>query len=198
MNILYTRVSSIEQNSDRQKINEKDFNLVIEDKCSGSILFTEREGGKKILKLLHKNEITSISVWQLDRLGRNLIDILNTIQLFSSKGICINFIQQGLKTLDVNGKENAITNMIISILGVIGQMERNQIRERQLEGIAIAKAKGVYKGRVKGSNEDNLAFLTKHQKSIELLKKGYKAVEIAKICNVSLNTLTKIKKLANV
>ena len=196
MNILYTRVSTIEQKSDRQKINEKDFNLVIEDKYSGSIPFLEREGGKKILHLLNKKEITSISVWQIDRLGRSLLNVLNTIQLFSSKGICINFIQQGLRTLDENGKENVITNLIINILGVVGQMEKNLIRERQLEGIQLAKAKGVYKGRVKGSNEDNLAFLTKHQKSIELLKKGYKAVEISKINNVSLNTLTKIKKLA--
>lgn len=198
MNILYTRVSSLEQKSDRQKINEKEYNLVIEDTCSGAIPFLEREGGKKILKLLNKNEITSISVWQLDRLGRNLIDILNTIQMFSNKGISINFIQQGLKTLDENGKENAITNMIISILGVVGQMERNQIRERQLEGIAIAKAKGVYTGRKKGAIEDNLAFLTKHQKSVELLKKGYKSKEIAKINNLSVNTLTKIKRLAGI
>lgn len=72
------------------------------------------------------------------------------------------------------------------------------IRERQLEGIQLAKAKGVYKGRLIGSKEDNLAFLTKHQKSVQLYKKGYKAVEISKINGVSLNTLTKVKKLANI
>ena len=51
--------------------------------------------------------------------------------------------------------------MIISILGIVGEMERNQIRERQLEGIKIAKLKGVYKGRIEGSKEDVLAFLSK-------------------------------------
>ena len=52
MNILYVRVSSVEQKLDRQKLNEKDFNLLIEDKCSGSISFFEREGGKKIFKII--------------------------------------------------------------------------------------------------------------------------------------------------
>lgn len=196
MNILYTRVSTFEQNSERQKINKNDFDYVIEDKCSGAIPFVQRVGGSKIIHLLNKNEVTCLSVHQIDRLGRNLLDILNTIQIFSSKGVCIHFMQQGLRTLDENGKENPITSMIISILGIVGQMERSQILERQYEGIQIAKAKGLYKGRKKGSSEDNLAFLTKHQKSIELLKKGYKAKEVAKINDISVNTLTKIKKLA--
>jgi DNA invertase Pin-like site-specific DNA recombinase len=198
MDILYTRVSSIQQKSERQKVNEKDYDLIIEDKCSGTIPFFERDGGKKILTLINKNEITSISIHQIDRLGRDLKDILSTIEICCSKYICIHFLQQGLRTLDENGKVNPITNMIIGILGVVSEMERSQIKERQYEGIQIAKAKGLYTGRKKGSIEDNLKFLTKHQKSIELLKKGYKAKEVAKINEVSVNTLTKIKKLAGI
>ena len=196
MNILYTRVSSIMQNSERQKINEKDFDFVVEDKCSGAIPFAERDGGKKILTLLNKNEITSISVHQIDRLGRDLLDILNTVHLFSSKNICIHFMQQGLRTLDENGKENVVTSLIINMLGVISQMEKSMLKERQYEGIQIAKAKGLYKGRKKKSFVDNLKFLSKYQKCIDLLKKGYKSKEIAKINNVSVNTMTKIKKLS--
>lgn len=196
MNILYTRVSSIMQNSERQKINEKDFDFVVEDKCSGAIPFAERDGGKKILTLLNKNEITSISVHQIDRLGRDLLDILNTVHLFSSKNICIHFMQQGLRTLDENGKENVVTSLIINMLGVISQMEKSMLKERQYEGIQIAKAKGLYKGRKKNSFVDNLKFLSKYQKCIDLLKKGYKSKEIAKINNVSVNTMTKIKKLS--
>lgn len=196
MNILYIRVSSIDQNTERQKINGKDYDYVVEDKCSGSIPFAERDGGKKILNLLSKNEITSISVHQIDRLGRNLLDILSTIQSFTNKGVCIYFLQQGLRTIDENGIVNPITNMIISILGVVSEMEKSMLKERQFDGIQIAKAKGLYTGRKKGSSEDNLKFLSKHQKSIDLLKKGYKAKEVAKINDVSVNTLTKIKKLA--
>ncbi|MFM7639865.1 MAG: hypothetical protein ACKO67_09090 [Bacteroidota bacterium] len=77
-------------------------------------------------------------------------------------------------------------------------MERNQIRERQLQGIAIAKAKGSYKGRKTGKKEDILAFLSKpkNKKAVELLKKGFKGTEVAKIVGVHLNTISKIKRVS--
>lgn len=197
MNILYTRVSSIEQNSERQLLNAKGFDVVIEDKCSGATPFFEREGGKKIIKLIATKKASKISVHQIDRLGRNLLDILNTISFFNEKGICIDFVQQGIKTLNDDGTENPISKMIISILGVVAEMERNLIRERQAEGIAIAKASGVYKGRKKGATESNLDFLNKPKvkKAIEYLNKGNKGVEVQKLVNIHPNTITKIKKI---
>lgn len=197
MNILYCRVSTLEQKTDRQRVNEKDFGLVIEDKCSGAIPFFEREGGKEIKRLIDKGVIIKLSVWTIDRLGRDLRDIINTIYFFNQKKIAISFISQGLTTLDEKGKENPIAKMMISILGVVGEMERTQIKERQLEGIKIAKLNGVYRGRIQGSKEDVLAFLSKekNKKALDLLKKGYKAVEVAKITGIHINTITKIKKL---
>jgi DNA invertase Pin-like site-specific DNA recombinase len=198
MKLLYVRVSHYSQNTDRQKINIGDFDLVVEDKCSGSISFSEREGGVKILKLLKANSITSLSVISIDRLGRNLKDLLNIIDVFNQKNIPINFINQGLRTLDCDGKENNISKMIISILGVVAEMERNQIRERQAEGIAIAKAKGLFNGRKVGSKEDNLTFLSKpkNKKALEYLKKGnYTYTEISKIVGININTVTKINKI---
>lgn len=197
MNLLYCRISSVDQKTDRQKVNANDYNLVIEDKCSGAIPFFEREGGKEIKKLIEKEVLTSLSVWTIDRLGRDLRDILNSIHYFNEKKIPIHFVSQGLRTLDQNGKENPVTKMMISILGTVGEMERNQIRERQLEGIQLAKMKGVYKGRVEGSKEDVLKFLgkKKNKEALAYLKKGYKAVEIAKITGLHLNTITKIKKV---
>ena len=94
MKVLYTRVSSIEQKTDRQRVNENDFDLVIEDKCSGSIPFFEREGGKEVLKLIDKGILTSLGVLQIDRLGRDLRDIINTIYFFNEKKIPIIFISQ--------------------------------------------------------------------------------------------------------
>lgn len=196
MKVLYVRCSSIEQKTDRQRVSEKDFDMVIEDKCSGAVPFFEREGGKTILKYVNEGVLTSLSVWQIDRLGRDLRDIINTIHFFNEKHICITFVSQGLSTLGQDGKENPISKMVISIMGVIGEMERTQIKERQMEGIKIAKLKGSYKGRVKGSKEDILTFLSKekNKKALEYLKKGYKAVEIAKIVGININTITKIKK----
>jgi DNA invertase Pin-like site-specific DNA recombinase len=197
MNILYTRISTIEQNNVRQVQNAKDFNLVIEDKCSGALPFFERQGGKQIEKLVFKNQVTQISVHSIDRLGRNLLDILNTIAFFNKKEICIHFIQQGIKTLNEDGTENPISKMIISILGVVAEMERNLIKERQAEGVAIAKANGVYKGRSKGTTLSNLDFLNKPKvkKAIGYLNTGMKGVEVQKLVGLHPNTITKIKKI---
>ena len=197
MKILYTRISSLDQSSDRQKVNSNDYDMIIEDACSGSIPFSERNGGKKVMTFIDKEIKFELHVHQIDRMTRDLRDIINTIHLFNSYKIPIYFIQQGLTTIGQDGKENPISKMMISILATVGEMERNQIRERQLEGISIAKARGVYKGRNKGTKENPIKFLTKakNKKATELLDKGYKNVEVAKITGLHLNTITKIKKL---
>lgn len=197
MNALYCRVSTLDQKTDRQRVDEKNYKVVVEDKCSGAIPFFERDGGKQIKKLIEKGALSKLTVWTIDRLGRDLRDIINTIHFFNEKKIAIQFLSQGLSTLDDNGKENPISKMIISILGIVGEMERNQIKERQLEGIKIAKIKGVYKGRSKGSNEDVAEFLNKkkNKEALKLLKQGIKAVHVAKATDLHINTITKIKKL---
>ena len=199
MKVLYVRSSTLEQKTDRQKVNHQDYDLIVEDKCSGTIPFFQRDGGARILKLIDSGIQIELFVWEIDRLGRCLLDILNNIQYFTEKNICIHFISQGLRTIQPDGKENSISKMVISILGVIAEMEKKISRERQLEGIQIAKLKGVYKGRLKGSKEDVLKFLSKpkNQKVIEYIKKGYKNSEISKIIGINVNTITKIKKSLN-
>jgi len=197
MNVLYCRVSTLDQKTDRQRVNESDYKLVVEDKCSGAIPFFERPGGIEIKKLVDNQILTSLSVWQIDRLGRNLRDIINTIHYFAERNITIYFVSQGLRTLDEQGKENPISKLIISILGIVGEMERSQIKERQLEGIRIAKLKGTYTGRKTGSKESLLTFLSKekNKKAYDYLRKGYKVGEVAKITDLHINTVSKIKKL---
>lgn len=198
MKVLYVRVSSVGQKLDRQTVIEKEFNYVVEDKCSGAISFFDRQGGKEIQKLISKKAITSLSVVSIDRLGRNLIDILNTIKYFNEKLIPITFLSQGLTTLDSEGKENTVCKLMIGILATVADLERIQIRERQMEGIQIAKAKGnVFLGRKAGSIEDSLKFLSKpkNKQALDYMKKGYALNEISKIVGVHANTLTKIKKI---
>jgi DNA invertase Pin-like site-specific DNA recombinase len=195
MKVLYVRVSSLEKRTDRQRVNEKEFDLIIEDKCSGSIPLFDREGGKKILNLLDKGITLSLHVYSIDRLGRDLQNLITSIHFFKERGVCIHFISQGLRTMDDDGKENPISKMIISILGVVSEMERNQIRERQKEGIELGKLRGVYKGRKRGSSEDKLKFLEKHKKVVDLIRKGYKGSEISSITGKHPNTITKIKRV---
>src|SRR5580693_8720982 len=115
MKVLYVRCSTADQKTDRQRVNENEFNLVVEDKCSGAVPFFEREGGKEIKKLTEAGIIKSLAIYSIDRAGRDLRDIINTIHYFTSKGICITFISQGLSTLNPEGKENSISKLIISI-----------------------------------------------------------------------------------
>jgi len=198
MDCLYCRVSSLEQKTDRQKVNESDYKIVVEDKCSGAIPFFEREGGKKVLKYIENGIISGFSVWTIDRLGRDLRDILNTIHFFTERNIPIKFLNQGLITIDENGKQNPIAKLMISVLATVGEMERSQIKERQMEGIKLAKLKGAYKGRKEGSIEDTLEFLNKpkNKKALEYIKRGYKMNEAAKLAGVHINTMTKIRRLA--
>ena len=113
------------------------------------------------------------------------------------KKINITFVSQGLTTLDNSGKENAISKLIISILGIVGEMERVQSKERQIEGLRIAKLKGTYTGRRTGSKESLVTFLSKdkNKKAYDYLRKGYKVGEVAKITDLHINTVSKIKKL---
>jgi DNA invertase Pin-like site-specific DNA recombinase len=197
MRVHYQRVSSVLQNTDRQKIDESQFDLLLEDKCSGTIPFFDRPSGRKIKELCDEGVLTQVSVLQIDRLGRNMLDILNTIHYFSKKGVSIHFLSQGLRTLEDDGTENPISKMMISILGVVSEMEKNMISERRNEGIKLAKLKGVYKGRKSDTKEDPLKFLNKpkNQKVVDYLKKGYRGSEISKIVGVNPNTISKVKKV---
>jgi DNA invertase Pin-like site-specific DNA recombinase len=115
MKVLYCRVSTLDQKTDRQKIKEKEFKLVIEDKCSGAVPFFARPGGMEIKNLIEQQVKFSLSVLTIDRLGRDLGDIINTIHFFTQNKTAIHFISQGLSRLDTKGKENPIAKMMISI-----------------------------------------------------------------------------------
>jgi len=197
LSVLYVRTSSIDQRTDRQRVNEEDFDWIIEDKISGSVEFFKRPGGEQLKKLIDDGMVSSISIWSIDRSGRNLLDILQTLKYCTEKKIQVNFLSQGLRTLDEDGRENPIAKMVISILGVIAEMQREQIREAQAQGIALAKARNAYHGRKQNTKETIADFLKKPKniKAIELLKKGYKGSEVAKILGISKTTVSKVKKL---
>lgn len=83
MKVLYVRVSTLDQKTDRQKSDQNEFDLVIEDECSGSKPFFQREAGKKILTLIEKEMVDSISFHSIERCGRDLLDILSLIRFMN-------------------------------------------------------------------------------------------------------------------
>ena len=147
MKVLYIRTSTVEQNSDRQKQNNDKNCKIIEDKCSGAIPFFEREGGKKILKLTEKGIIDELIVHEIDRLGRNLIDILRTIAYFNSQKVNIEFKKQGLRTLNEDGTENDISKMVISILGVLIFVGLTAYDTQKIKNMYVASDSGELMGK---------------------------------------------------
>jgi DNA invertase Pin-like site-specific DNA recombinase len=183
---------------DRQRVQEANYDKVIEDKISGAVALFERPGGKELFKLISLDLVGSISFWQIDRCGRDLKGIVDFLHFTVERQIPVHFIEQGLSTLNHDGTENPISKMCIAMMSVIAEMNRNMIKSAQKEGIELAKLKGnVFLGRKNGTSEDPLKFLSKskNRHAMELLKKNYKSVEISKITGLHINTITKVKKL---
>jgi len=192
MRARYIRVSTGAQNIARQEEKQSKDEEVYIDIVSGSVPFRNRKQGKELLRAIENNKIKYISVSSIDRLGRNLYDILTTLEFFKENGVITKVDNLGLESL-INGKENQAFKLIISVMANIAELERDTILERQREGIAIAKANGSYKGRVKGSKESLESFLSKHKEVIKNIKKGNSVRDTAKICSVSIGTVQKVK-----
>lgn len=124
-------------------------------------------------------------------MGRNLFDILSTLEVFNEKNITLKVDNLGIESL-VNGKPNSAFKLIISVMANIAEMKQTML-ERQREGIKIAIAKGIYKGRVKGSKETDQHVLDKYKNVVKYLKQGQSLRNTAKLCNVSLGTVQKVK-----
>ena len=137
--IGYIRVSSVDQNTARQ-LEGIQLDEIFTDKCSGKD--TKRPELEACLKYLRKGD--SLHVHSIDRLARNLQDLLNILDSLTSKGISVVFHKEGLT---FTGKEDPFQKLQLQIIGAVAQFERSLIRERQREGIAIAKKQGKYKGR---------------------------------------------------
>ncbi|MCT4235858.1 MULTISPECIES: recombinase family protein [Elizabethkingia] len=194
MKARYIRVSTGNQNTERQlEMNHPNEKLYI-DIVSGAIPFKEREQGNRLIQDIETDSIKYISVHSIDRLGRNLFDILATLELLNEKKVTLKVDNLGIESL-VNNKPNSAFKLIISVMANIAEMERETMLERQKEGIKIAIAKGVYKGRVKGSKESNEQVLAKYKDVVKYLKRGQSLRDIAKLCNVSLGTVQKVKKI---
>jgi DNA invertase Pin-like site-specific DNA recombinase len=200
MKINYIRVSTENQNSDIQKNQiEIGYSKYEEKPCSGSIPFAERQTASKIIELVNEGKVSEIVVNSLDRLGRNTLDILQTIQFFTDNEVNLICKREGLRTLNEDGSVNMVASLMVGILSTLAEFERNRLKERQREGIDNAKSKGVYEGRVAPgkTSESTAQFLNKplSKKIIKTLKAKNSLRDTAKLCQCSLGTVQKVKGL---
>jgi DNA invertase Pin-like site-specific DNA recombinase len=192
--VKYIRVSTEEQNTGRQEVNAKEFSKIYIDKTSGAIQFIERKEAKKLLADIETGIVTEIHIASIDRLGRNIIDILTMVEFFNQKSIKLFVENIGMFSL-IDNKPNPSFKMIVSVLGNVAEMERNNMLERQRQGIELAKAKGTYTGRLYGTKMTNEEILAKYKSVVRELKNGESLRRASKIGGCSLGTAQKIQRL---
>ena len=197
MKILYTRVSTVEQKEDRQVQDTVGFDYVFVDKCSGLIPLWERPKGSELKKLIDQGKLKQITVHSIERLGRSTLNVLQVWKELTELGIVVECRNPNLRNIDENGKPDMFSELMISILSTMASFEKQMIKERQMEGVRIAKAKGVYTGRAIATKESSDKFLSKpkSKKIAEYLSSGYPMSEIVSIMKCSFSTVNKVKKL---
>ena len=137
--VAYIRVSTTEQNTDRQLADTGiEFDKIFDDKASGKN--TERQGLKDMLDYVREGD--TVHVHSIDRLGRSLIDLKTLVTQLNNNGVSVKFHKEKLD-FEV-GKTDDLQTLMFSMLGAFAEFERSMIKERQREGIEKAKARGVY------------------------------------------------------
>lgn len=182
--IGYARVSSKDQNLDRQLAalkKEKVFR-VFTDTVSGSS--TQRPGLDGALNYVRAGD--QLIVVSMDRLARSLIDLHRLVDELAERGVSVKFLKEG-QTYSLDS--SPVAKLMLGLLGSVAEFERSIIRERQAEGIAKAKARGVYKGRAKVLNEEQVV------QAREWVSEGVPKAEVARRFGIGRTTL--YKYLAN-
>jgi len=204
--IIYSRVSSLTQDYERQLINlktvaqEKGWHVrrTFQEKISGTIKSGSRTEFKSLMDYIDKTPVQVVMVSEISRLGRRVVDVLNFVELLHEKGIALYIQQFNMLTIE-NGKENPVAKMLLQMLSIGSEMENSQRKIRQYEGIQLAKMKGNYNGRIKGAKTSPSVVMNKYRNVADLLDKSDLSVRrIAGITGHSINTVRKIKELKEI
>jgi len=147
--IGYVRVSTLDQNAERQ-LEDVAVDRTFLDKKSGKDV--DREQLDAMTEFVRHGD--TVVVHSMDRLARNLDDLRCIVQTLTDKGVRIEFVKEGLS---FTGEDSPMAKLMLSVMGAFAEFERSLIRERQREGIALAKQRGAYRGRKRALSDDDIA-----------------------------------------
>jgi DNA invertase Pin-like site-specific DNA recombinase len=176
--VAYVRVSSVDQNTERQLegIQSLSPDRIFTDKCSGKD--TKRPQLDAMLSYVREGD--ALAVHSLDRLGRNLDDLRRLVTDLNGRGVAVQFLKENLT---FTGDDSSMSKLLFNMLGSFAEFERSLIRERQREGIALAKKAGVYRGRKPSLTAEKADDLRKRVAS------GGKKAALAREFGISRETL---------
>jgi DNA invertase Pin-like site-specific DNA recombinase len=173
--IGYIRISSLDQNPNRQLDGIRVVRSFT-DKASGKDM--KRPELEKLLAFVRDGD--TVVIHSMDRLARNLDDLRRIVQDLTKRGICIEFIKEGLT---FTGEDSPMANLMLSIMGSFAEFERSLLRERQREGITLAKQRGAYRGRKRSLNTEQIDDLKQR------IESGEKKSKVARDMNISRETV---------
>lgn len=202
---LFMRVSTNKQDYERQlyelteycKLQNYEVRKVIASTVSGKKIKGERADLDLLFSTASTRQFKKVIVLEISRLGRTAKDVRNTISFLHDHKIPVVFKQlAGLESLDANGNETFVTNVIISIYSELAQEEHKRMRANIISGLNNAKAKGKILGRPEGAKSEK-ELIKKYSKLVIDLKSGLSLNKCCKVHRVSKNTVIKIKKIIN-
>lgn len=200
---IYARVSSLNdrQSTDRQVIdlqNYADRNSIevvktFEEHISGAKKNEERAVLCECLDYCISNKVDTLLISELSRLGRNVDEVLANVKLCKDNGLNIYFQKENLSIFETDGKKNPFLNIFISVLGTCAEMERENIKFRLNSGRAKYIAEGGKLGRKIGSIKSSEKKQDEYKSVLKELRKGTSIRRTAKLCDVSVSTVQRLK-----
>ena len=202
--VIYARVSSTgeRQSTSRQvadltnyaSLNGIEVVEVYEEHISGAKRNEERAVLTECIDYAIANRVDVVLFSELSRCGRAVWEVLDTIRTLKDNGINAYFQKEGLSLFSADGKENPYLAVMVSVLGVCAQMERENITYRLNSGRAKYIADGGKLGRKVGSIKTKERKQEEYSKVIRSLKAGKSIRDTAAICSVSISTVQRVKK----
>ena len=202
--VIYARVSTNAQDYERQLDELRSYaagmgyEVVKEfsEKISGAKKVEERAALSDLLDYVSGNEVDKVLIYECSRLSRRAVDFLSVIEQLTERGVSVYIHQNGLETLQPDGKPNPIAQLVLGILAQFNSMERGLIRSRMESGYNHYRAAGGKVGRKEGYRKTNQQMKSEYAEEIRLLKKGYSLANVSKLTGTAINTLRKVKSIA--
>ena len=203
--VIFARVSSTNGTQDYERqINDlrtlaSANNWVVEaifaEKVSGAKKNIERIELMNMISYINSHNINKVLITELSRLGRDTLQVLQTIEILNQNRVSVFIQNYNIETLTPEGEINPMSQFLITILAEVARMERKTIRERVASGYQNFLNNGGKGGRKMGFTKSEEAMREEYGEEIRLLKRGYSLRNTSKLTGTSINTLRKLTKL---
>lgn len=204
--VIYARVSTSTQDYVRQLDELRAYSKRMgyevakefSEKISGAKKVEERAALTDLLDYVENNEVSKVLIYECSRLSRRAVDFLTVIEHLTEKGVSVYIHQNGLETLQADGKPNPIAQLVLGILAQFNSMERGLIRSRMESGYNHYRSCGGVVGRKKGYRKTDEQMKNQYAEELRLLRKGYSLANVSRLTGTAVNTLRKVSKIGGV